>query len=215
MSGEAPVKIVAASQSSSDGRAFLVSKDSTVKNLNDLIGKKVAVQRGNVAEYTFLKTLEKRNIAKDKIERVYIAPQDAAVALAQSKVDAWVTWDPYISIAETQNGAKVTDFGVWTSLDDFVKSKPELASAVISALAKEGAWANANAKDALGIIAKELNLPAEVADRMATRPSNCTIIGIDDKVAGEIQLTADWLKENSVIPNAVDLNKSVVRNLVK
>jgi sulfonate transport system substrate-binding protein len=106
-----PMKFVAATRSTAEGRAFLVNKTSSIQSVQELIGKSVAVQRGNVAEYTLLKTLEHDGIDKARINRVYISPQDAAIALAQGKVDAWVTWDPYVSIAETQGNARIIGDG--------------------------------------------------------------------------------------------------------
>jgi sulfonate transport system substrate-binding protein len=113
------------------------------------------VQRGNVAEYTLLKTLVHEGIDKDSVTRIYISPQDAAIALAQSKVDAWVTWDPYVSIAETQgharsiaDGSAAPDYGVTVVRDELLESHPDVVKQVMSALQAESLWANANLSEA-------------------------------------------------------------------
>jgi sulfonate transport system substrate-binding protein len=193
-----------------------------MQGIKDVVGTKVAVQRGNVAEYTLLLTLEKEGIAKDQVQEVYIAVPDAAAALAQKKVDAWVTWDPYISIAEIDktarsifDGRDAPDFGVWIVRNDFLQGHPEAVTSVLSALKLEGDWANANVLKAVQIEGAEAKLPDAVTERMATRPRNYAITSIDDKIEPQMQSIATWMSDGKVIPKSIDLNAYVVKNLVK
>jgi sulfonate transport system substrate-binding protein len=222
LAGGNPFKIVAANQAAPDGRAIIVFKDSVVKTVADLVGKKVAVQRGNVAEYTLLKTLEHENIAKDQVERVYIAPADAAIALTQKKVDAWTTWDPYISIAEIQNGARIIvsgqyapDFGVYAARADLIKSQPDAVKKVLAGLQKEALWANANIVKAVNIEGTETKLPQPVIDRIGTRARDYSLSPVDPKILAQMQTISAWLVDNAVIPKPVDVASSVADGLFK
>lgn len=176
----------------------------------------MAVLRGNVAEYTLLKTLEHDGVPKDQVKRVYISVTDAATALAQEKVDAWVTWDPYVAVAEIEHGARqiadgsaAPDYSVYVARDDLMMGKPDVIGKVLGRLPTEGAWANANTREAVAIEDEELKLPSQIVERLAQRPRSYEVILVDAIVQAEIQRAADWLHETGVIPNPVTVSSSV------
>lgn len=216
-----PMKIVAATPSTAESRAFLVNKGSSVQSVSELIGKSVAVQRGNVAEYTLLKTLEREGIDKDRVNRVYISPQDAAVALAQGKVDAWVTWDPYVSIAETQgnaraiaDGSEAPDYGVTVVRSDLLDAQPDVVDKVMSALQAEAAWANANVAEATHMEIQQQGLPPDVAQVVAGRPRNYALQPVDDVAVTAMQGVSSWLSDAGVIPTPVDVSQAVASGVL-
>jgi sulfonate transport system substrate-binding protein len=216
-----PMKFVAATKSTAEGRAFLVNKTSSIQSVKELMGKSVAVQRGNVAEYTLLKTLEHDGIDKDRINRVYISPQDAAIALAQGKVDAWVTWDPYVSIAETQGNARIIgdgsaapDYGVTVVRSELLDAQPEVVKNVMSALQAEAAWASTNVSEATQLEIQQQGLPPDVAQAVASRPRNYGLLPVDATVVASMQGVATWLSDAGVIPSPVDVSKSVASGLI-
>ncbi|MBV8718505.1 MAG: aliphatic sulfonate ABC transporter substrate-binding protein [Chloroflexi bacterium] len=216
-----PMKFVAATKSTAEGRAFLVNKTSSIQSVRELVGKSVAVQRGNVAEYTLLKTLETDNIDKDRVNRVYISPQDAAIALGQAKVDAWVTWDPYVSIAETQGNARIIadgsaapDYGVTVVRSELLDAQPEIVKKVMTALQSEAAWASANLNEATQLEIQQQGLPADVARAVASRPRNYDLLPVDETVVTSMQGVATWLSDAGVIPSPVDVSKFVAPGMV-
>ena len=77
------------------GEAILVPKDSTLKSVADLKGKKVALNKGSNVHYLLVKALEKAGVKYTDIEPVFLAPADARAAFERGAVDAWVIWDPY------------------------------------------------------------------------------------------------------------------------
>jgi sulfonate transport system substrate-binding protein len=210
------MKIVAVNRSTPQSRALLVNKNSSIQSVQELVGKSVAVQRGNVAEYTLLKTLEREGIDKDRINRVYISPQDAAIALAQGKVDAWVTWDPYVSIAETQgnarsigDGSAAPDYGVTVVRTELLESHPDVVKQVAGVLQAEAAWANANLSEATQMEIQQQQLPPDVARAVASRPRNYVLMPIDETVITGMQQVANWLSDGGVIPVSVDVSQAV------
>jgi sulfonate transport system substrate-binding protein len=216
-----PMKFVAATRSTAEGRAFLVNKSSPIQSVQELVGKSVAVQRGNVAEYTLLKTLEFDGIDKDRVNRVYISPQDAAVALWQGKVDAWVTWDPYVSIAETQGNARIIadgsaapDYGVTVVRSDLLDSQPDVVTKVMRALQTEAAWADDHLSDATQLEIQQQNLPPDVAAAVASRPRRYALLPVDDTVVSSMQGVASWLSDAGVIPYAVNVSGAVASGIL-
>lgn len=68
---------------------LVVPAGSAVRDVKDLVGKQVAVNKGGRGEYLLLLALERAGIAPDQVKRVYLNPDQAASAFATGKVDAW------------------------------------------------------------------------------------------------------------------------------
>src|SRR4029078_9252912 len=104
------------------GEAILVPKDSPLKSVADLRGRKVALNKGSNVHYLLLKALEQAGVKYSEVEpgvlgagdagvkyweveRVCLAPADARAAFERGSVDAWVIWDPFQAAAEAATGA--------------------------------------------------------------------------------------------------------------
>ncbi|MFF9496015.1 NrtA/SsuA/CpmA family ABC transporter substrate-binding protein [Streptomyces flaveolus] len=85
------------------GEGILVKNGSSITSVKDLIGKKVAVNQGGTGEYLLLKALERAGVPEDKVERVYLRPDQTAAVFNSGKVDAWAVWATY-SVAELGTG---------------------------------------------------------------------------------------------------------------
>ncbi len=90
---------------------MLVPKDSPIKTVAELKGKKVAYAKGSNSNYFAVKALEKYGVKYGEFEPVHLAPADARAAFESGKVDAWSIWDPYFASAEATAGARVLTTG--------------------------------------------------------------------------------------------------------
>jgi sulfonate transport system substrate-binding protein len=79
---------------------------SNIKRVEDLVGKRVAVNFAAHGDYILLKALADRGISFDSVTRIPIQPPDAAAAFATGKIDAWSTFGVFFATA-VQNGANV------------------------------------------------------------------------------------------------------------
>ncbi len=102
-----PITYVAAQEAAGSGAAVLVQKDSPLRTLADLKGKRVAFAKASSAHNLTIAALEKAGLTYRDIEPVTLAPADAAAAFARGSVDAWTIWDPYFAIAEMQPTTRV------------------------------------------------------------------------------------------------------------
>ncbi len=75
--------------------AIIVPKDSLIKSVAELKGKRVAVAKGSNANYLLIKLLEKAGLKFSDIEVIYLPPADARAAFESGRVDAWSIWDRY------------------------------------------------------------------------------------------------------------------------
>lgn len=60
--------------------AILVTKDSPIKSVADLKGRKVALNKGSNVHYLLVKQLEKNGLKLSDIQPVYLAPADGRAA---------------------------------------------------------------------------------------------------------------------------------------
>ena len=96
----APVKAIAAIRQTGEGLAILVPADSPIKSFADLRGKKIATGRGSIGHQLILAALEKNGWSASDVQITFLAPSDAKIAYTQGSVDAWSTWEPYVSQEE-------------------------------------------------------------------------------------------------------------------
>lgn len=198
------------------GNAILVRGDSLIRKPTDLIGKKVAVNQGGAGEYLLLKVLEKENIPKEKVQRVYLSPNDAAPALYQGSVDAWAVWEPYISIAELEHKARrittthpAPTYGIMVVRSDAAKENPLAVKAALTALSNDGEWLNQNINAASDFLVKELKVSEVVAKQVTKNRGQESYVFPNADDINNLQKTADWLLEQKIIPQRVDVAKAV------
>ena len=95
-----PVKAIGAIRQSQEGLAILVPRESPIHGFEDLKGKKIATSRGSIGHQLILAALESKGWSLSDVQIAFLAPSDAKVAYTQGSVDAWSTWEPYVSQEE-------------------------------------------------------------------------------------------------------------------
>ncbi|RMO44976.1 Aliphatic sulfonate ABC transporter periplasmic substrate-binding protein [Pseudomonas savastanoi pv. glycinea] len=102
----APIKVIGVSRQNLDGVAIVVRKDSPIKTVADLAGKKVAIWKGSFSQQLMLTALDKAGVARDAVDYRYLSALDSSHALDGGSVDAIATWEPYVTQQERQ-GARI------------------------------------------------------------------------------------------------------------
>jgi sulfonate transport system substrate-binding protein len=206
----APIRYVAYEPPAQKGEAILVQKDSPLKSVADLKGKKVAVARGSNAHYLLVKALEKAGVKYEDITPVYLAPADARAAFETGAVDAWSIWDPYQSAAETTLGAKtltdatglVPNTQFYLSSQKFIETEPKVLDVVLDELRGVDAWAQADIHVVAEQLSASVGLPVPVLE-VALKRQSYGIKPIDDQVLVAQQKLADTLYQLKLIPKEV------------
>ena len=149
----APLVYVAYEPPAPQGEAILVPKDSPLKSVADLKGKKVALNKGSNVHYLLVKALEKAGVKYTDIQPVFLAPADARAAFERGAVDAWVIWDPFQAAAEAATGARmladgtgiVSNYQFYFSSKKFLAQRCRRSSTSCSAQLNEADdWAKGN-----------------------------------------------------------------------
>lgn len=86
---------VLALDDSAGGDGIVARKE--IKSVKDLKGKKVAFAEGSVSQFFLNVLLKEAGLTQKDIEAVNMKPEDAGAAFIAGKVDAAVTWEPWLS----------------------------------------------------------------------------------------------------------------------
>jgi sulfonate transport system substrate-binding protein len=97
---------------------IVATKASGIKTVQDLVGKKVAVNAKAHGEWLLLEALKEAGIDPSKVTRVPIQPPDAAAAFASGQIQAWATFLNFFSGAVAQGATVVAYEGDFKNNDD-------------------------------------------------------------------------------------------------
>jgi len=78
-----------------------------IKTVQDLAKARIAVEEGFVGHFFLLYYLSKNGLPTEGLNLVPMTTDAAGAAFAAGKVDAAVTWEPYLSTARKRPGARV------------------------------------------------------------------------------------------------------------
>ena len=206
----APFLYVAHEPPAPEGEAILVPKESAIKSVADLKGKKVALNKGSNVHYLLVRALENAGLKYTDIETVFLAPADARAAFERGSVDAWVIWDPFLAAAEAATGARTLTNGkglapnhqFYFAGQKFSDANPKVVDAVVAAIGELDDWA----KDKISDVAQELSpgigIPAAVLET-ALKRQTYGIKPLDSSVIAEQQRIADTFLALGLIPKPI------------
>jgi sulfonate transport system substrate-binding protein len=214
--GGTPVCIIAYQSPIPEAEAVLVRSDSTIQSPQDLVGKKVAVNRGGWGEHLLLRVLDEANVPKEQVERVYLSPTDALPAVTQGHIDAWSVWDPNVAIAEAEHGLRpiasgeaASHYGIYVVNTDILAAKPALVRSVLDEIAAEAEWAATNQQDAAKAFGNSTQLAAPVVEKLGQRRLVEKLLPLTPTVIADIQTRADWMYDQQAIPKPIDISQTV------
>lgn len=192
------------------GEAIVVPPGSTLHSVAELRGKRVALNRASNVHWLLLRALEAAHLPWSAIHPVYLAPPDGRAAFGSGAVEAWAIWDPFLSEAEADAGARILRDGKGlvgdrqfiVAASGFAKNAPDTLHAVLAALARSDAWAATHRAEVGPILADAVGLPV-AAIRQAAERLSFGLAPIDAKVLTEQQAIADAFFAAGLIPTKV------------
>ncbi len=175
-----PVKVVYAGQPidpTTSSLAIAVKKDSTIKKIADLKGKRVAYVPGTVLQYLLTNALASAGLTLDDVQLATFQP--GVDLLASGDADAIVTGDPTLSLAVTAGtqrilatGAKFTPGFYYLTASDSALGNTKTSAAIgdlLQRLTKAEVWWNAHPAVAAKLVAEQSKLQPEAATAVVER----------------------------------------------
>lgn len=209
----APIRYVAFEPPAPKGEAILVPKDSPLKSVADLKGKKVALNKGSNVHYLLVKALQKACLDYSDITPVFLAPADGRAAFERGAVDAWVIWDPFQAAAEAALDARtladgsdtVSNYQFYLASQKFLDGEPKLVEAILASLRDVDDWAKTDIKAVAEQLSPLLGLPVPVLEVALGRQAY-GIKPIDKQVIAEQQSLADTFHKLGLIPKPITVS---------
>jgi len=200
------------------GEAILVPKDSPIKSVAELKGKKVAYAKGSNANYFAVKALEKAGVKYAEFEPVHLAPADARAAFESGKVDAWSIWDPFYASAEATANARVLQDGTgivsnhqfYLAGKSAVEKHAKAIEVVLAELNAVNEWVRQDPKAAAEQLAPGTGVPAAILETALKRQSY-GVKPLDAKVIEEQQKIGDLFHSLGLIPKTIKVDEIVWR----
>ena len=194
-----------------EAEAIVVPKDSPVKTVADLKGKKIALNKGSNVHYLLVRALEKAGLKYSDVQPVFLPPADARAAFEKGSVDAWSIWDPFLAAVEKQSNARIVvdgrngvanNYQFYLSERGYAEKRPDVIKALFDDSVEQGRWLKANLKQAAAIIAPLQGLEPAVVD-LALQRYQFNVTPLSAAVAAEQQKVADAFHELKLIPKPV------------
>ena len=198
------------------GEAILVPKDSPIKTVADLRGRKIALNKGSNVHFFLVQALEKAGIPYDAVTLVFLAPGDAVAAFSRGAVDAWAIWDPYYASGEQATGARTLTNGTdlvpnrqfYLSTRPFSNANKAALDTTIAAIGEIDAWAKDNTDAVAAELAPAVGIPAPILT-VALKRLTYGVTPLDAAVTADQQKVADTFHRLGLLPKPVTVADAV------
>ncbi|QHI21274.1 sulfonate ABC transporter substrate-binding protein [Acinetobacter haemolyticus] len=202
--------------------ALIVQKDSPIQSIQDLKGKRIALNKGSNVHYLLLKLLEANQLTLNDIQPIYLPPADARAAFEKGAVDAWVIWDPFLAAAEHQIQARVIANGenlvnnhqFYLADRQYAENNPAVLQTVITTLNQTTDWVKAHPDDAAKLLEKPTGLGFDVLKTSISR-MGFGVQPISEKVVTEQQDVANAFFAQQLIPKQLVIQDAVLKNNIR
>ncbi|HPZ08604.1 MAG TPA: ABC transporter substrate-binding protein [Candidatus Eremiobacteraeota bacterium] len=166
-------KAVLKTDDSAGGDGIVVKKN--IQKITDLKGKTVAFPQGLPSHFFLIYLLNKNGLSAKDIKPQYMEPDKAAAAFMAGKVDACVTWEPFLTQAGTSPGGKIlmtTDdsqgliFDIIVVRKDVIKNRPGDIQKFVNGWFKALEFCKKNPGEANKIMSDNLKISVEDVEAM-------------------------------------------------
>jgi sulfonate transport system substrate-binding protein len=203
------------------GEAILVPKNSPIKTIADLKGKKIALNKGSNVHYLLVKALDKAGLKYQEVQTAFLPPADARAAFDGGKVDAWAIWDPFLTVAQAATEARVLTDGegivanreFFFATRKFAETHAAIVQALIAAIDRAAVWAKGKPAEVSAYLARDVGVDPQLLE-VITRRQPWGFHPIDAAVLADQQSIADAFFRLGLIPKKIDVTDAVVRNAV-
>jgi len=190
---------------------LVARKDLDVNNLNDLIGKTVAVpMRYSGHNLSILQLIEEKGL-DGQINVVEMNPPDMASALSTGSLDAYYVGEPFAASTLLSGASKLVHYveDVWDGFicnlvlvrQDWIDEDPEAVKALVDGAVRSGLWARNNSKQAADIASMYWNQSPDLVEYALTTPKDRILFDRYIPVEEEMQYMADMMLHFGLIDN--------------
>lgn len=162
-----PLKAVGLASAGWYSSAAVVLKDSPIKTVQDLKGRKVATQKGTTGHQLLLLALAEAGLKVSDIQFVNLPLPDLAGAVANGDVEAAVVMEPGLSSLEVSGTIRTLRDGkglknsiiLLVGREDFIAANPKVVEALTRAYRRAATLIAEKPDEAAQVLGAEIRLP--------------------------------------------------------
>jgi sulfonate transport system substrate-binding protein len=196
--------------------ALVTTKDSKIKTVADLKGKRVAVTRGTDPHIFLVRALLGAGLSEKDITPVLLQHADGKTALIRGDVDAWAGLDPMMAQAEIEDGARLfyrnpaaNTWGILNVREQFLKDDPDIVRRVLAVYEEARKYSLANYDDLKKTFIAVTKLPENVVDKQLKERTDLTFNRIGAPQRESILAAGQALQQAGVIDAKVDVKEAL------
>lgn len=194
--------------------ALLVPKDSPIKTVADLKGKRIVTGRGSIGHYLAIRALQQAGLKTSDVTFINLLPGESRILLSSGGADAWATWDPYTTVATTQSQDRVLISGnellsnhlYLAATSKAIADKRVQLDDFVARVERAYLWSNAHPNEYAAAQVAITGLPIEVHKEIANT-TKMYRVEIDDNVIKGLQVTADIYQQEGILSKTIDVSK--------
>jgi sulfonate transport system substrate-binding protein len=193
--------------------ALVSRKDSPLKSVAELKGKRIAATPGTDPGIFLLRALHEAGLKPSDVKIVTLQHADGKTALERGDVDAWSGLDPFMAQTELEQGSHLfyrnpdlNTYGFLNVREDFAKRYPQAVVRVLTVYEKARHYALDHPDELRAALVKA----AKLSDAVAAKELERTDISdsmIGDKQRQAIVGAGGVLKESGIMPDDTDAVK--------
>jgi sulfonate transport system substrate-binding protein len=201
----------------SAAEAILVPKDSPIKTVAELNGKKIALNKGSNVHFLLVKLLERAGVNYSDIDTIFLTPADARAAFERGSVDAWAIWEPFLAAAQRQTGARILADGngvvsnhqFFLASRSYASKRADVVAIVLQEVAAVDEWAKTNPKEAAAALSPQIGLDQPTLELALSR-GGYGVRTVSDAVLTEQQKIADSFYDLKLIPKHINVRDATL-----
>lgn len=166
-----PIKVVGAANMVGSG--IVVQPNSTITSIADLRGKKIATPGvSSIQQVLLVYELQKYNITQKDVDIISINVFNIPSALAAKKVDAYISYEPFVSMAPYRGIGQVLMYSndivedhpccVIIAREDFIQQNPQKLNTFLQIHKNATEYVNTHPNETVTILTQELTTNQEV-----------------------------------------------------
>lgn len=208
-------RLVGLSCKGAEAEALLVLKDSPIKTVRDLKGRKVATLRGGNVHELLVAVLAEAGLKISDVEFLNLGLQDMGIALVKRDVDAVLVWEPLLTKLDSEgvsrtlrNGAGLkNNLNPIVASASFVQKRPDVLKAYLRAVKRGADALRADPADAARVLSPVVGLtPEQARIAFARFEWNPPVAKADE---AELADSVKFLLENRFIRTPFDVGRFV------
>ncbi|MDQ1032023.1 sulfonate transport system substrate-binding protein [Streptomyces umbrinus] len=226
LSGGVKFKNVAALKNDGHHTGIVVRKNSDVKSVKDLKGKKVVVSsaKGSIAEYLLANVLQQNGLKYSDVKVQYLLPTDAQAAFSSGKIEVWATFGVYQAVGLQQGGrllvdgadGRISGYGFIGASEKTLADKAKKAALgdFLKRLGTALKWTSTHQDAYADAIVERNGADPAIAKTLASAAYS-KVLPVTPEVNGTVQDVADLMHGIGVLDPNVDVAKSADASVLK